>query len=93
MVDRNTVDKQRNQSKEERRRRNVMYVQGMLKRLTGGKKGKARTVQSVTSLHKYSAVPIPECSSHNTIVSRSWSLSTDHTPGQKWHQKQNKNEM
>jgi hypothetical protein len=92
MVDRSTVDKQRNQSKEERRR-NVMYVQGMLKRLTGGKKGKARTVQSVTSLNKYSAVPIPECSSHNTTVLRSWSLSTDHTPGRKWHQKQNKNEM
>lgn len=67
-----------------------MYVQGMLKRLMGGKKGKARTVQSVTSLHKYSAVPIPECSSHNTIVLRSWSLSTDHTPGWKWHQKQKK---
>jgi hypothetical protein len=91
MVDRSTVDKQRNQSKEERRR-NVMYVQGMLKRLTGGQKG-ARTVQPVTSLHKYSAVPIPECSSHNTTVLRSWSLSTDHTPGGKWHQKQNKNEM
>jgi hypothetical protein len=92
MVDRSTVDKQSNQSTQERRR-NVMYVQGLLKRLTGGKKGKARTVQSVTSLHKYSAVSIPECSSHNTTVSRSWSLSTDHTPGRKWHQKQNKNEM